>query len=1175
MVTGLTQTGLRVHLFGQPRFFIGDAPYKFRRPPKVLSLFAYLLLHRGHPLAREAIAFGFWPDDTEEAAFANLRRHLSLLKNALPPANGRPWILSGDTTLEWNEDSEAWLDVAEFERLAEDERTRAEAVELCAGDLLEHCYDDWVLPFRERLRTKYLQTLSALVREQRSRRDFGAAISYLQRMLAADPWREDVVRQLMSVRYEMGDRAGALRLYSDFVVRLEDEMGTDPMPETVAVRDLILRNDRTSGEDAPHSEESTALSTRRLDELPFVGRAREIDQLRAIWMRAARGFGTTVFLVGEVGIGKTRLADELRLVAESEGARVLGGATSFPEAFPYQCVAEALRSAQAMIKALDIPAPDRRALARIVPILEADDEQSAQAVIDPERAQKRFLSALESLIVRLARSRPLLVILEDIHWAGEASLAALGAISRRIAASPVLIVATYRTEEVTSPHPLLDRRKTLTEEQRATAIALGPLSPEDVQQLAERAPGIEVLTDEVLSRLYEESEGNPLLVFHLIRSLGESPESLAESTDGLTGEQAKIRATIGARIEHLPEAARTLAEIACVGGRRFDVDTVRDVSGWNEAELLDAFDLLVDRHFIKEMSQGSRLVYGFTHHLVRSALYENLPPEIRTRRHLRFGRVMARAIDVKSNELAGAVARHYDLGGEAEEASRWYLAAAERALSLHALDEAFGYLNRGIELAAGRQVLAQLWMALETVHARRGERDAQRADLDELSRVTAGAADDDLACETLCRRIRLAHALGLRDEEAALIEDLRKRARACASEKYLARAGFAAASRDALVDRLDDAKITALSALAAFERLACVPEQIECLCLLAHLAIHLGALHDVEPLIERARALAEKTANPGLVAYIFSAAGGAAMMAQQFEACFELCTKSADLYRSIGDREGEATSIVRGAIALTRLERFEEAMAANESAARTFVDIGKPQGIATAQVNAAMMHARLGDFDGATGLLESARAHFTGMHDARGEAVCDTNIAFVRLFSGDAPAAKSIAQRAVAKAQSIGIKSTEAEALAVLGASERDLGETDAAIAHMESGLTINRMLSRRVDIANDLADLALAYLQKGDTVAARDAAQEMLEISNESVGGIFWPQYLYWAAANAIGAAGDRVRALALLEKAADYYRSARDSIKEPAIRERFARAKLHRDIEQALTKRGTDLWK
>ncbi len=359
---------LRIALFGQPSLEYAGQRVKWSAPPKTLPLLAYLVLRSSTALSRDSIAFALWPDDPEETARANLRRHLYQLQRSLPPADGEPWLLADADSLQWNPQAEAWVDVHEFHRLISVPEKRSEAVALYAGDLVENCYDEWILAERERLRTDYMAALYGLIVEHRSKRQWGDGIKAARALLLADPWREDALRQLMSLQYESGDRAGALQAYLDFHRRLQQEMGVDPMPETIALRQRILHNVGTLER---HAEEHNVGKRRSTPALPFIGRDAEMQHLMACWAAAAKGATSYTFVEGEAGIGKSRLCSELALRVEAEGGRVLWGATSSPEATPYQSLADALRHALSYISALKLDADTVAAGATLIPELRA------------------------------------------------------------------------------------------------------------------------------------------------------------------------------------------------------------------------------------------------------------------------------------------------------------------------------------------------------------------------------------------------------------------------------------------------------------------------------------------------------------------------------------------------------------------------------------------------------------------------------------------------------------------------------------------------------------------------------------------------------------------------------------------------------------------------------------
>jgi DNA-binding SARP family transcriptional activator len=244
---------LRVLLFGRPRLLLDEIALSGGGRPKVVPLLAYLLLHRGTALPRQTIANALWPDEPEDEARANLRRHLNYLQHLLPQAaEGRPWLLASGGTLQWNPSSDVWLDVEEFDALSALPHRRRDAMALYAGELLAGVEAEWIEADRERRRARYHETLAAYIATLRAAREFAPAIAAAQRLLADDPWREDTLRALVLSRYELGDRAGAIAECERFAQKLRHELGANPMAETIAVYAVIMRDhgSREAAQDA-------------------------------------------------------------------------------------------------------------------------------------------------------------------------------------------------------------------------------------------------------------------------------------------------------------------------------------------------------------------------------------------------------------------------------------------------------------------------------------------------------------------------------------------------------------------------------------------------------------------------------------------------------------------------------------------------------------------------------------------------------------------------------------------------------------------------------------------------------------------------------------------------------------------------------------------------------------
>jgi len=304
---------LYIHLLGYLRLFSDELPLQFRARPRVLDLWVYLLLNRARPVSREPLAFLLWPDVPEATAQANLRRHLHGLRQALPPASqGRPWLLLQPGTVQWNPAADCWLDVAEFERLSTSPEHLARAAALYTGDLLPELYADWIVFDREHLRGLYLDCLGRLIAQSRVHGDLPRAIAYAHQSLAHDALQEGVVRELIALRYQAGDRAGAIEDYQRFAVRLLAELGTAPMPETLALYEAVCQNrplPRHTPPPAAAGSPRPCPHNLPASVNPFFGREAELQTIPSL-LAADSAPVRLLTLTGPAGVGKTRLALE-------------------------------------------------------------------------------------------------------------------------------------------------------------------------------------------------------------------------------------------------------------------------------------------------------------------------------------------------------------------------------------------------------------------------------------------------------------------------------------------------------------------------------------------------------------------------------------------------------------------------------------------------------------------------------------------------------------------------------------------------------------------------------------------------------------------------------------------------------------------------------------------------
>ena len=467
---------------------VDGQPFKLATPRKTLPILAYLLLHRESPVARDFLAYVMWPDDEEESARNKLRMSLYDLARILPSELGDGALAVDSDNVQLRPAPGLWLDVDEFDRLIRDPERTEEAIALYRGDLLASLYDEWIFPERERRRNAYLGALANLVSRARRQRHFRSGITRARQILSMDPWREDIVRQLIALRSESGDRAGALAEYEGFAQRLRDELSVDPMPETVSLKEAIAAGTPLEA-DRPFESTETPLSSRP-PILPFVGRHAEMGRLLEAWSRAARGRGTCVFIGGEAGIGKSRIAREFAHAVEDRGGRVLFGATGSPETAPYESIVDALHSALPLVASLK---PDMwlAAVAALLPEIRSRVPKLPEvAALDAESERIRLFEALNRCLAGLAAPRPLLVVLEDLHWAQSATIALLDFLVRHVAGVPIMIVATYRDDETPRPHPLHRLHREMRATGTAQSLSLTPFSLGDVREAIETLPEV-------------------------------------------------------------------------------------------------------------------------------------------------------------------------------------------------------------------------------------------------------------------------------------------------------------------------------------------------------------------------------------------------------------------------------------------------------------------------------------------------------------------------------------------------------------------------------------------------------------------------------------------------------------------------------------------------------------
>lgn len=307
---------IRFILFGAPKIEVDGTPLAFPQRGALSRLLTRLTLQAGISHTRKTLAFSLWTDVSEAEALANLRRHLYLLRNALPEAL-RPALKISTQNVSFDLPSNVWVDVTVFEQPVSSFSDMEAAVALYTGELAQGVEtDDFILVRREELYTRYLGLLLALAQACMEREDYASVVRWTRKLISHDPWNEEAVRLCMTAEAHLGNRSAALTTYKTLEKNLQSDIGAQPMPETMALyRDIL------------HNRLSPVAAHRTSAEWPpFVSRDNELTVLKHALHDLQKKHGGFVFINGPAGVGKTTLIREaLRRYLPADSVHIFWG----------------------------------------------------------------------------------------------------------------------------------------------------------------------------------------------------------------------------------------------------------------------------------------------------------------------------------------------------------------------------------------------------------------------------------------------------------------------------------------------------------------------------------------------------------------------------------------------------------------------------------------------------------------------------------------------------------------------------------------------------------------------------------------------------------------------------------------------------------------------------------
>jgi DNA-binding SARP family transcriptional activator len=695
---------LRAKLFGGFSLIYDDMPVTGVNSARLQSLFAFLILHSDSPQSRQQIAFLFWPDTSEAQARNNLRQFLFQLRQTLPDSDR---FLHVDTnTVCWKTDEQQIIDVWLFKRALKEadlynqrgdqslQRVVLEqAVSVYQGDLLPGSYEDWIEPEREVLRLQSHNAHRKLIQILEMQREYALALTVGQRLLNLDPLDEGTYATLIRLHALNDDLSGARRVYQNAVETLQRELEVEPGE---VLRSTYQRLQHASPTISAQGENSRST----VPSFKLVGRQWEWQQLQVAWKRAVSGEAHLVLITGEAGIGKSRLAEELFNWVMRQGfASAYSRSYGVEGRLSLGPVTDLLRSGNIRSHVASLDNVWITEIARLLPELLIEHPDLAHPTPISEYGQRQLF--FEALARGIHTSQhPLLLWIDDLHWADQETLEWLHFLLRFEPHDALLILGTARSEESPPEHPVSLMARQLRMEDKISTIDLSPLDAAETAKLASEVQG-HVLEESDVIRLFRETEGNPLFVVETVRAQVAGSEAVetdrTNTADDVQLPPPRVHAVIIGRLIQLSSQARKVAEIGAVIGRAFPLDLLLQAGHENEEIVVSALNELWQKRIIREQSVNT---FDFTHDKLREVTYLEISAPQRRLLHRNIAQALevfnADDLDVVSAQLA----THYAQAGMLEQAIPYYQRAGAVAANVYANEDAVHLLTHGLELLA-------------------------------------------------------------------------------------------------------------------------------------------------------------------------------------------------------------------------------------------------------------------------------------------------------------------------------------------------------------------------------------------------------------------------------------------------------------------------------------------
>lgn len=613
---------LYLKLFGGFQLLVDGQPLPVTKP-RQREILTYLALRYPASVTRQSLAAQLWPESNDSQAMTNLRGHLLKLREEIPQLERYLCFEGSDLT--WRDDAKVASDVWEFKQYlqnaaqsSDDEfihATLEKAEALNEGALYPDCFAEWIVEDRERLRDQFVHLLERLGVLHESMRQYKDAVIYVRRLLRFEPQREEGYRLLMRLHAMLGELDEVRRVYQQCERVLKEEFGAPPSAPTRDLYERLLQ----SGEHVSEMPQAR---------VPMVGRTAQWHRLQKCWGTVLSRGAHVVLIEGEVGIGKSRLLEEMVASVQRHGFAVMSVACSYLHArLSYAPLVQWLHSETLRSQLRSLDNHRRAELAQLLPELALDGDNNRPLALSLSGLQRTHLHQTLAQLF-LARQSPLLLVIDNLHWCDADTLDWLHLLLTHDPHAPIMLL-TATCPAYPAQTPLAGWRATVRQQGILTEIKLPALTLDETRQLAERSTEDLITSDEALL-LHRLGSGNPAHMLDLLNSQSKLPVRLAQRI-----EQTQ-HAVFDLLLAHLPNHALEVVECAVMLDSTFTLAQFFQANFPDVEALLLALGLLVDSCILRELGDDA---YCFTSQLLPRLVLERMNRTRQQYWNLRLGRV--------------------------------------------------------------------------------------------------------------------------------------------------------------------------------------------------------------------------------------------------------------------------------------------------------------------------------------------------------------------------------------------------------------------------------------------------------------------------------------------------------------------------------------------------------